>query len=148
MTKFHVEYPGQAPCPACFESSGYVWGHGNDWNSGPWSHQTNIPCNHCNGTGTVDSPLVTLEDLEEARRSQRRSASQETETEMTKVGTLQVTDGCEYDRPGEWVVEEFGYGQHDEPSWVIPGWFEDRWGESGFFPSKAKAVEFMKFLAA
>ena len=26
------EYPGQAPCPACFESSGYVWEHGNDWN--------------------------------------------------------------------------------------------------------------------
>lgn len=58
-------YPGQAPCPACFESSGYVWEHGNDWNSGPWSHQTNIPCKHCNGTGTVDSQLVTLEDLED-----------------------------------------------------------------------------------
>lgn len=58
------EYPGQAPCPACFESSGYVWEHGNDWNSGPWSHQTNIPCRYCNGTGTVDSLLVTLDDLE------------------------------------------------------------------------------------
>lgn len=56
------EYPGQAPCPHCFESSGYIWEHGNDWNSGPWSHQTNIPCRHCNGTGTVDSPLVTEED--------------------------------------------------------------------------------------
>ena len=60
------EYPGQAPCPACFESSGYEWEHGNDWDSGPWSHQTNIPCRHCNGTGTVDSPLATLEDLEDA----------------------------------------------------------------------------------
>lgn len=57
-------YPGQAPCPYCFESSGYVWEHGNDWNSGPWSNQTNIPCRHCNGTGTVDAPLVTLDDLE------------------------------------------------------------------------------------
>lgn len=57
-------YPGQAPCPHCFESSGYVWEHGNDWNSGPWSHQTNIPCKHCNGTGTVDSPLVTADDLD------------------------------------------------------------------------------------
>lgn len=58
------DYPGQAPCPHCFESSGYIWEHGNDWNSGPWSHQTNIPCRHCNGTGTVDSPLVTEDDLD------------------------------------------------------------------------------------
>lgn len=58
-------YPGQAPCPHCYESSGYVWEHGNDWNSGPWSNQTNIPCKHCNGTGSVDAPLVTLDDLEE-----------------------------------------------------------------------------------
>lgn len=58
-------YPGQAPCPHCFESSGYVWEHGNDWDSGPWSHQTNIQCRECSGTGTVDSPLATLEDLEE-----------------------------------------------------------------------------------
>lgn len=58
------EYPGQAPCPACFKSSGYVWEHGNDWNTGPWSNQTNIRCSHCNGTGMVDSPLATLDDLE------------------------------------------------------------------------------------
>lgn len=58
------EYPGQAPCPHCFESSGYVWEHGNDWSSGPYSVQTNIPCKHCNGTGTVDSPLVTPDDLD------------------------------------------------------------------------------------
>ncbi len=43
------------PCPHCFESSGYVWEHGNDWNSGPWSHQTNIPCRECRGTGLVPS---------------------------------------------------------------------------------------------
>lgn len=59
------EYPGQAPCPGCFESSGYVWEHGHDWNTGPWSHQTNIRCRECNGTGTVDCPLITLEDLSE-----------------------------------------------------------------------------------
>ena len=58
------DYPGQAPCPHCFESSGYVWEHGNDWSSGPYSVQTNIPCKHCNGTGTVDSPLVTPDDLD------------------------------------------------------------------------------------
>lgn len=41
------------PCPCCFESSGYVWEHGTDWDSGPWSHQTNIPCSECNGSGVV-----------------------------------------------------------------------------------------------
>lgn len=41
------------PCPVCFESSGYVWEHGNDWESGPWSNQTNIPCRHCEGAGCV-----------------------------------------------------------------------------------------------
>jgi hypothetical protein len=60
-----MTYPGQAPCPHCFESSGYVWEHGNDWNTGPWSNQTNIPCRYCNGTGTVDSELAALEDLED-----------------------------------------------------------------------------------
>lgn len=42
-----------APCPACFESCGSVVEHGNDWNSGPYTHQTNIPCGVCNGTGLV-----------------------------------------------------------------------------------------------
>lgn len=41
------------PCPCCFESSGYVWQHGNDWESGPWSVQTNVPCRECNGTGSL-----------------------------------------------------------------------------------------------
>lgn len=40
-------------CPHCFESSGYVWQHGNDWNSGPYSVQTNEPCRECNGTGLL-----------------------------------------------------------------------------------------------
>ncbi len=48
-----------APCPYCFESSGYVWEHGTDWESGPWSHQTNIPCSECHGSGLVpcDDPI-------------------------------------------------------------------------------------------
>lgn len=54
----------QSPCPHCFESSGYVWEHGNDWDSGPWSNQTNIQCRYCEGTGFVDSEPVTLDDLE------------------------------------------------------------------------------------
>lgn len=41
------------PCPHCFESSGYVWQHGNDWENGPWSVQTNIPCRECNGAGEL-----------------------------------------------------------------------------------------------
>lgn len=51
-----------APCPCCFESSGYVWEHGNDWASGPWSHQTNIPCKECNGTGSVPADEVSYPD--------------------------------------------------------------------------------------
>jgi hypothetical protein len=52
-----------APCPACFESSGYVWEHGNDWNSGPWSHQTNIPCRECEGTGLVPCHVAGPDDI-------------------------------------------------------------------------------------
>lgn len=52
-------------CPCCFESSGYVWEHGNDWATGPWSVQTNIPCKECNGTGFVEAEPLTLDDLEE-----------------------------------------------------------------------------------
>ncbi|WP_129414902.1 hypothetical protein [Mesorhizobium sp. Pch-S] len=48
-TSAEHSYPGQAPCPHCYESSGYVWEHGNDWNTGPWSTQTNIRCSHCDG---------------------------------------------------------------------------------------------------
>lgn len=55
----------QSDCPHCFESSGYVWEHGNDWNTGPWSNQTNIPCRYCEGTGKVDSGPATLDDLEQ-----------------------------------------------------------------------------------
>lgn len=58
-------HPGLAPCPHCFESSGYIWEHGNDWESGPWSNQTNIPCSHCHGTGSVEAEPITLDDLEE-----------------------------------------------------------------------------------
>lgn len=46
-------YEPSVPCPCCFESSGYEWQHGTDWESGPWSVQTNIPCRECNGTGEV-----------------------------------------------------------------------------------------------
>ena len=51
-----------APCPYCFESSGYVWEHGHDWESGPWSNQTNIPCAECHGTGLVPGEAETAPD--------------------------------------------------------------------------------------
>lgn len=37
-------YPGYAPCQHCFESCGFVCEFGNDWNDGPYVHQTRIPC--------------------------------------------------------------------------------------------------------
>lgn len=49
------------PCPHCFESSGYVWQHGHDFN-GPWSVQTNIPCAMCHGSGQVPCDEVQYDD--------------------------------------------------------------------------------------
>lgn len=78
MTRiFHDRYNGQAPCPHCFESSGYVWEHGNDWNSGPWSHQTNIPCSYCDGTGSVEDEPMTLDDMDEAFGEEALPASRD-----------------------------------------------------------------------
>jgi hypothetical protein len=61
------EYQGQAPCPHCFESSGYAARvHQATWYEPAWEDSDPTrPCPYCNGTGTVDSELVTLEDLEE-----------------------------------------------------------------------------------
>ncbi len=53
------------PCPCCFESSGYEWQHGTDWESGPWSVQTNIPCRECNGSGLVPGDTVDYHDERE-----------------------------------------------------------------------------------
>ena len=60
------EYPGQAPCPNCFESSGYVSRTiSATWYEPAWEDTDySRPCPVCNGTGTVDSPLATLDDLE------------------------------------------------------------------------------------
>lgn len=52
-------------CPCCFESSGYVWEHGNDWDTGPWSVQTTTRCGKCNGTGFVEAEPLTIDDLED-----------------------------------------------------------------------------------
>lgn len=55
-------YEPYAPCPHCFESCGYLVEFGNDWNSGPWSNQTNIPCRYCDGTGLVRASEVGPDD--------------------------------------------------------------------------------------
>jgi hypothetical protein len=61
------QYPGQDPCPHCFESSGYMGRvHAATWWEPAWEDaDPTRPCPHCNATGVVDSPLVTLDDLEE-----------------------------------------------------------------------------------
>jgi hypothetical protein len=61
-TEAAAHYEPHAPCPSCFESSGYVWEHGTDRETGPWSHQTNIPCSYCNGTGLVPCDEPTAPD--------------------------------------------------------------------------------------
>ncbi len=60
-------YPGQAPCHHCFESSGYMGRvHPATWDDPAWEDaDPTRPCSYCNVTGTVDSPLVTLSDLED-----------------------------------------------------------------------------------
>lgn len=61
------EYPGQAPCPHCFESSGHpIRIIPASWTDPAYAEPDyRRVCEECNGTGTVDAPLVTLDDLEE-----------------------------------------------------------------------------------
>ncbi len=80
------------PCPCCFESSGYVWEHGNDWESGPWSNQTNIPCGYCSGTGLVPGDELpspddreddfATEGYEAALDAQANTTTQPTESQF------------------------------------------------------------------
>lgn len=71
------EYPGQAPCPNCFESSGYM-GHlvSATWTDPAYEDADySRRCQICNGTGTVDSPLATLDDLENSAADEAESAA-------------------------------------------------------------------------
>jgi hypothetical protein len=56
-----------APCPNCFESSGYMARvHAATWTDPAWADSDPMnPCPVCEGTGSVDSEPATLEDLEE-----------------------------------------------------------------------------------
>lgn len=60
-------HPGLAPCPHCFESSGYAARHyPHTWDEPGWSEpDPTRPCHHCEGTGSVECAPVTLGDLEE-----------------------------------------------------------------------------------
>lgn len=55
-----------APCPHCFESSGYAGrAHPHTWDEPAWEDaDPTRPCPHCEGTGLIDSVLVTLDDLD------------------------------------------------------------------------------------
>lgn len=61
-------YEGQAPCPACFESSGFMprW-HPHTWEEPGWEDSDpSRPCKYCMGTGTIDADeAVYPEDIEE-----------------------------------------------------------------------------------
>jgi hypothetical protein len=66
-----------------------------------------------------------------------------------QIGDIRVGRGEEYGRPGEWVVEEFAHVHFDEPPvWSIPGWVEDRFGETGFFKTKQQALAFLDVATA
>lgn len=67
---------------------------------------------------------------------------------MTQIGDVRVCRGEEYDRPGEWAVEEYCYWGGDKPTWAIPGWVEDRFGETGFFKTKGQALAFLDVATA
>lgn len=58
-------------------------------------------------------------------------------------GALKVGPAAEYGREG-FVVEQFSYlDALGECVWCIPGWIEDRCGESGFFETEAEAHDFI-----
>ena len=64
---------------------------------------------------------------------------------MARIGELQISSGAEYGCEG-FVVEQFTYGNSDEPHWCIPGWVEDRWGSDGFFATEAEARDFLEMV--
>jgi hypothetical protein len=55
-----------APCPACFESSGFYARNVPDtWTEPGWAEpDPNRPCDYCCGTGTVSSDPLVIDDTE------------------------------------------------------------------------------------
>lgn len=70
-------YPGLAPCPHCFESSGYAARLvPATWYDPAYAEADPLhPCPYCNGTGDVECEDVTLEDLEERDAQERQSCT-------------------------------------------------------------------------
>lgn len=58
-------YEQQAPCPCCFESSGYMARvHPDTWSEPGWAEpDPTRPCEHCDGTGSVDAQPIDMADL-------------------------------------------------------------------------------------
>lgn len=57
--------PGLAPCPHCFESSGYEarW-IPDSWTEPGWAESDyGRPCRECNGTGSVEMEDATDDEL-------------------------------------------------------------------------------------
>lgn len=61
----HYIYAMQAPCPCCFESSGYMARSVPDtWSEPGWAEpDPTRPCDHCDGTGTIDAQPIDMADL-------------------------------------------------------------------------------------
>lgn len=65
---------------------------------------------------------------------------------METIGKIRVSCASEYEREG-FCVEQYMYVNYkDEPTWAVPGWVEDSWGESGFFNTKEAAENFLKMV--
>lgn len=60
-------YNGFAPCPHCFESSGYAARvNSATWLEPAWADADPMnPCPYCNATGSVECEPITLHDLDE-----------------------------------------------------------------------------------
>jgi hypothetical protein len=60
-------YNGFAPCPHCFESSGYAArSHPDTWSEPGWAEPDPMnPCPYCKATGEVECEPITLQDLDE-----------------------------------------------------------------------------------
>lgn len=65
MTLLDAPFPGLAPCPHCFESSGYAERyHHHTWDEPGWSDaDPTRPCPYCEGTGSVEMEDATDEEL-------------------------------------------------------------------------------------
>jgi hypothetical protein len=46
------------------------------------------------------------------------------------------------------ILEQYRYGNSDEPDWCVPGWIEDQWGETGFFATAEAARDFLAMVTA